>query len=205
MQLIDQLIAAFANRMPVYQRPSTAPSQSVRPVHPPVPQKPMYVPDSNLLNLLKANYEKVYRDLQDEVSQLKTQRQILDLENKEVSEFIQKANEEKVKSNQAKISITYSGYESTLKATETWLEVNLNHDITQVSEDQLFVPLNVSCSQLIGLLSAERSLEDTVEKIQRAFDNKQITADSMVRTLKKLTSQLFMTSKLREKVEKVRA
>lgn len=201
MQIIDQLIAAFSNRMPVYQRPSSASSQSVHSVQPvqSLPQMPLYVPDPNILNLLKTNYEKVYKDLKDEIAKLKAQGQALDLENREVSQFIQRANEEQVK-----ISSTYQALESALKTTEAWIEVNASKDLTQFSEDQLYVPLNPSCRQIIGLLSAERALEDTIEKIQRAFDKNQITAVSMVRTLKKLNSQLFMTSKLREKVEQAR-
>lgn len=94
--------------------------------------------------------------------------------------------------------------ETTLQAVESWLEVNSSSSLSSVPEEKLYVPLDASSRQLLGLLSAERALEDTIEKIQRAFDNRQISADAMVRTLKKLNSQLFMTTKLREKVEKAR-
>lgn len=79
--------------MPVYSRPSSAPAHPPQPIH---PQRPLYVPDPNLLNLLKTNYEKVYKDLQDEIAKLKSEGQALDSDSQQVAEYIQKANSEQV-------------------------------------------------------------------------------------------------------------
>jgi hypothetical protein len=78
--------------MPVYSRPSTAPAhpQQVQ------PQRHLYVPDPNLLNLLKTNYEKVYKDLQEEIAKLKSEGRALDSDAQQVAEYIQKANSEEV-------------------------------------------------------------------------------------------------------------
>jgi prefoldin subunit 5 len=49
-----------------------------------------------LLNLLKTNYEKVYKDLQEEIAKLKSEGQALDSDAQQVAEYIQKANSEEV-------------------------------------------------------------------------------------------------------------
>jgi len=88
--------------MPVYSRPSAAPAQPAQPVpqhmHPQQvqPQRHLNVPDPNLLNLLKTNYEKVYQDLQEEIAKLKSEGQALDSDAQQVAEYIQKANSEEV-------------------------------------------------------------------------------------------------------------
>lgn len=85
--------------MPVYSRPSAAPAQPVpQHMHPQQvqPQRHLYVPDPNLLNLLKTNYEKVYQDLQEEIAKLKSEGQALDSDTQLVAEYIQKAKCEEV-------------------------------------------------------------------------------------------------------------
>ena len=88
--------------MPVYSRSSAAPAHPPQPVPHPMhphqaqPPRPVYVPDPNLLNLLKTNYEKVYKDLQDEITKLKSEGQAIDSDSQQVSEYIQKANSEQV-------------------------------------------------------------------------------------------------------------
>ena len=81
--------------MPVYSRSSAAPAHPMHP-HQVEPSRSLYVPDPNLLNLLKTNYEKVYKDLQDEITKLKSEGQAIDSDSQQVSEYIQKANSEQV-------------------------------------------------------------------------------------------------------------
>ena len=78
-----------------------------------------------------------------------------------------------------------------------------NGNFTDISEEDLIEYRNIAAKEFLKISSQEKTLEAVIQALTDAINKSIIPAKESLSTIKQLTSDLFMTARLKEKAEKI--
>ena len=197
--LLDDMIALFGYKMPVFARPAGA-AQPVQYNNRPQPAAPQPVmtqptmPTSNLAVPLREQYEIRASELISELEILEKDRAGLMQSAEQISQAKKILREE-----QAQANGRLAAMEQAKGSVSQWISANSNIEVTNMPLDQLLPRENPLSSGLLLALAREQAYEESANALVEGFGMRRCSTEDFIRSLKGLYRDEFMELQKKER------
>lgn len=201
--LIDDLIAVFSFKMPVFARTQGPVPSSVQPQQPfPNYQSPVQPQQSfpqgpaptNLALPLREQFEITASELISELEALEKDRLAL----AKSSDSIKQAKNA-FRDEQSQANGRLAAVEQAKISTSQWIAANSSTEAATMTLDQLLPYDNHLATGLLLALAQEQAYEETANALVEGFSHRRCSTEDFIRTLKSLYRDLFLEIQRKEK------
>ena len=150
------------------------------------------------LTKIKKIYKSTIDSLSSEISVLKTESQSLSSNSSSISTSLNNFKSE-ISFGQSKLELI----KANIKNTEDWITSSSSFNLQNLNHEDLIEFRNNEAKHFLDLSSQERSLESTILVIIEGIQKSVIPAKESLLHLKQLYTDLFLLTRLKEKVQKL--
>jgi hypothetical protein len=153
---------------------------------------------SPTLEKINKIYKKTIEDLKAEVEILQKESKQLESNSNSITQSIENFKAE-LNCGKNKLALMRVNIEN----SQEWVETYSSSTMSDLNEEELVEYRNDAAKQYISLFSEEKSLESTVQVLVEAINKSVVPAKENLVVLKKLYTDLFLVTRLKEKAEGV--
>ena len=164
----------------------------------PTPQSVETINQNVDRNKVREIYEKTLKELTDEIKLLTSESEGISKKSKEIGENIRNFRTE-IENGVATKELLRASIEN----TKEWIAACNNGNFSDLTEGELVEYRNNAAKEFMILHSEEKSIEATIQMITESMNKSVIPAKEAITSIKQLATSAFMTSRLKEKAEKI--
>ena len=151
----------------------------------------------DLMNI-RAIYEQTLKELTEEIKLLTNESEGISKKSIEIEETVRNFREEIEKGVGTKEVLRAS-----IENTREWIDACNNGNFSDLAEGELVEYRNNAAKESMILHSEEKSIEATIQAITDSMNKSVTPAKDAIIHIKQLATSLFMTSRLKEKAERI--